>query len=569
MKRLSRGLARRPWLAALPAALFVLVRVAPDPSGRLVGAEFLDAMGTQWFYESIDWALSGRSGLVHTDLLFHPWGKELFVHTGGNLVDALLAWPLRALLGTILGYNAWILALLMLNAYGLARLCSSFRVGPVGQALASVLITLSPFVLVELEEGRPTQALLVFLALGLVGLRERRPVLAGLCLALSGWTYWYLGLVAGLVAVLWLPLELVLEPARGRTLRTWALAGLITLVGISPALAAMSQAMGEGSVPGLLRFDGLGPAAGMWLETVEGDSQALFVVDALGRGGALGWSDGTLSFAPGAWLVGPGQVLVGLGLLFSDRRRALPLLGMILLGGVLAMGPTGLESLWRGLLELELMRRWWWPMRAFVLVPVALAVAAGILAQRLRSRPWLVLALSGALVLAWSWGSAPLSAWTARPSVLVTDCLRDAPDGAVIDLPLASGQTHLWDQVGHGKPQLGGMLSKKAAFGAGQAQAFLTANPFATALIAVGDRQDLREVTLDGRQELLDLGYRYVLVRVDAYSYETQRGQRSDWSRVRRSLVNLLGSEPLLDEKSPRPVALWTLDGGSLNCRLD
>ncbi len=569
-ERLGRALGARPWLAALPVALLVLVRVWSDPSGRLAGSDFLDTMGTQWFYESIGWALSGRSGLLHTDMLFHPWGKELFLHTGGNLVDAALAWPLRALLGPILGYNAWILVLLLLNAYGAARLCSSFRVGPLGQGLAAVLLTLSPFVLVELEQGRPTQALLVFLALGLVGLRERRPVLAGVCLALSGWTYWYLGLMGGLVALAWLPLELWSEPDRARAFRTWALAGAVTLLGVAPAVMWMGEALAEGSVPGLLRFDGLGPAAGLWLETVEGDSQSMFVVDALGRGGALSVVDGALRFTPGAWLLGPGQIVAALGLLVAGRRRGLPLLVLVVLGAVFAAGPAGVEAIWRLLLELDLMRRWWWPMRAFALVSMGLTVAAGLLVHRLRGRPRLAWGLGLALTLAWSWGRAPLPAWTARPSRVLTECLRQAPEGAVIDLPLADGQTHLWDQVAHGKPQLGGMLSQKAAFGSGQAQAFLTGNPFAAALVAAGDRLPLRgSEPPAGRQELLDLGYRYVLVRVDAYTYETGRGPRSDWSRVRRALVGLLGSEPILDEESPRPVALWTVDGGSLSCQLD
>ena len=90
MRRLARW-APAPWAwvsaVAWVAAMWWVLR---EPWTRLAGEEFLDGMGTQWFYWYAGELLQGEP-LEHSQLLFFPYGKEVFLHTGGNLVDAFLA----------------------------------------------------------------------------------------------------------------------------------------------------------------------------------------------------------------------------------------------------------------------------------------------------------------------------------------------------------------------------------------------------------------------------------------------------------------------------------------------
>ena len=541
----------------LLAGVVSLAAVWTAPHARLAGEAFLDGMGTQWFFALPGWAWEGRSGLAHTDLLFHPWGKELFLHTGGNLVDAVLAWPLRAVFGPILGFNLFLLVLFALNGFAGGRLASTFRMGPRGQAVAALLFALSPYLLVELEQGRPTQALAAFLALGLAALRERRGLAAGAWLALSGWTYWYAGLVVGLCAALWLPLAL-LEPGRRQTLRAWTLAALVCGALVAPAAWPMFGELAAQEVPGLLAVED----GRLLFETVEGDAQAVFVTDFVGQAGVLSES----GFLVGARLLGPLQLLALLGGVLALRRRSLPLLVLAAVGLLVGAGPsTALYEQAAG--ELDLLRRWWWPMRATVLVHLAAAVlGAKALSTWLARHPRVLLGAAVLTAAAWSLGHAPLSSWEARFGD-TTRCLAEAPEGAVLDLPLAKDQRHLWQQVGHGKPQMGGMLSQKASFGAGEVEELLRTNPFAEELVALG-AGDFRRGGEEpaGRGALVDLGYRYVLVRQGAYERPSSQGTRSDYPRLERALLNRLGPPSSKDEDGPNAVTLWVLDGAALDC---
>ncbi len=541
----------------LLVGVLVLGRVWLAPHESMAGDAFLDGMGTQWFYALPGWVLEGRSGLVHTDMLFYPWGKEVFLHTGGNLVDALLAWPLRAVFGPILGYNLFVLGVFALNAFAGGRLASAFRIGRVGQGIAAVLFSLSPYFLVELEQGRPTQALAAFIALAFAALLERRGLAAGLWLGLAGWTYWYAGVVAGTCAVLLLPIAL-LEPGRRQTLVAWALAGVTCGLMVAPAAVPMLAGLGEGSVPGLLAVE----QGRLLFQTVEGDSQSLFVTDFLGQAGVL--SSG--GFLVGARLLGPVQLLAAVAGVVALRRRSLPLLVLVVVGLIVGAGPQ--TGLYEGVaVEVGLLRRWWWPMRGTVVVHLAVAVlAAAAIARLSRAWPRRQLGLGIVLALAWPLGHAPLSSWEAAFTG-TSDCLAGAPEGAVIDLPLAKDQRHLWQQVGHGKPQLGGMLSRKPSFGSKEVDALLRTNGFAEELVALGAGDFLRGgEELSGRSALIDLGYRYVLVRQQAYVRPSATGTRSDYPRLERALLNRLGPPASRDEGGDNALTLWTLDGTSLSC---
>lgn len=582
-----------PWVAVgLLAAAWALWGVLAAPGERVAGEQFLDGMGTQWFYWYAEQTLFGGEGFEHSQLLFFPFGKDLYVHTGGNLVDAYLALPLRALLGHIAGYNATVALIFLLNAWGAARLAASFGAGPLGQAAAAALLCLNPYGLGELDQGRPTQALVAFLPLGLAFLRERRGLLAGVCLALCGFTYWYYGLVAGAAAALLGVIALLQDEDRWAVVRTWAVAGALCLALVLPVALPMLGSVEAGGVPGLLVFDGEGPLGGLHLRTAEGDPQGLFVQALNGDAGSITPRPEGPEFVAGAqnhgWLHG----LLILPALWWLGRRSLPLVLLALLGLVLGTGPVlwlgGPENpLYIGLLKtLPFMRRWWWPMRATALLQVSLAALAGLslhgllqhLGPRVEAR-WGARALKltelglwGMLLpssAAWSLGKAPLSWWNGVVSPVVSECLRDAPEGAVMDLPLAWDQFHLYDQVWHEKPQMGGMLSKKPAFGAGPVEALLSGNDLAMRVVGYGDRRFTLapEVDEEAREALLSIGYRYVLLRHEALRLELPNGRTlDDTRRAERLISKVLGPPAASDPDGPHPVTLWTLDGSALPC---
>ena len=100
--------------------------------GRVIG-DGVDLYGTFWFYWWIDRCLTSLTDPSFTDMMFHPLGKDIFAHTGNNFVDAVLAWPVQALL-PYPGYQpVWVLVLLAVNGltfWPLARHLADDTSGP-------------------------------------------------------------------------------------------------------------------------------------------------------------------------------------------------------------------------------------------------------------------------------------------------------------------------------------------------------------------------------------------------------------------------------------------------------
>ena len=217
-------------------------------------------------------------------------------------------------------------------------------------------------------------------------------------------------------------------------------------------------------------------------------------------------------------------------------------------------------------------RRWWWPGRALFLVHALVVATAAVALERLRPR-WLANSLLGLAVLGvtasgWRQGLLPLERWAREDSAGVA-CLAAAPEGAVVDLPYARDQRHLYLQTLHQKPVLGGMLSKKTAFAPQEQRELREENSFLDLLLDLGNRQYTRSLTYDepDRQRLVDLGYRYLLVRTDAFQRPKIKAGGAiewlpDWPRLRRNLYRPLGDPDYEDEH----IAIYRFDGGVLRC---
>lgn len=587
----------------LAAVLGVVARARPT---QVLGSPTVDGYGTQWFYWFAGEVLAGRQAPGWTDLLFHPWGKDLYTHTGGNLLDAWIAAPLRVGLGAVTGFNLWIALLLVSNAWAGVRLAEALGIQTSARWVAGVALVLNPYVLAELDLGRPTQAWIAPAGLALAALmRMRGPwqgAVAGGWLGVTALAYWYYGLLVGVLAVtlgLW---RVATEASRGPVITANLLGAAATLAATLPFAAPMLGGLDAGGVPGLLAVDGDGPLAPLALRTAEGDPQGLYVVaPLLAQAGSL-LDDGGLRFNPGlpAWSHVHSMALVaGMGVLLWERLRrrgrggvaggAPPrpqILGPWLVAGTLlalytASGPawaiageTFVNHPWIATYtSSDVLRRWWWPGRAVAMAHLLVAPTIALVLVRIRPSlaRWGVAGVTGltlALPLRQD-GLLPLAAWEAAPSA-VLDCLATAPRGAVIDLPLLTDQKNLWFQTLHGHPILGGMLMKKPAFAPSDLARLRAEDPLVAALDVIGEKQytrDLAPATPEQRAAVVAAGYRYVLARIDAFARPRTdaRGETtwvSEWSRPRRQLLALLG-EPGAEEGG---LAIWTLDGMDLGC---
>ena len=259
------------WMVPVVVVALGLVAVAGalGRSGRVIG-DGVDLYGTFWFYWWIDHCLRTLTDPSFTDMMFYPLGKDIFAHTGNNFVDAVLAWPLQAVL-PYPGYQpVWVAVLLIGNGltfWPLARHVLGKRSW--AAFLATTLWTIHPFVLFECMTGRLTQALVWWLPLAILGFLRtgeaavgggrwswstlRWPVLMGLMTGLSAWTYWFQGyfMVLGFA---WLAAVRLARPEgrrRSDLLVDWLIAGLVCLLVVTPGMLAMASAADTGAVPGL------------------------------------------------------------------------------------------------------------------------------------------------------------------------------------------------------------------------------------------------------------------------------------------------------------------------------
>ena len=656
----------------------------------VVGVPWVDGYGTQWFYWFAGEVAAGRQAFAHSDLFFYPWGKDIYLHTGGNLLDAVLALPLRDVFGPILGYNLWCLLILIGNYYGGCAVAGALGVPAARQWPAGLCLVLNPYVLQELQQGRPTQALLLFVALSSAALwrMDQRGFFgclwsgaaAGFWMALAGFQYWYYGLMMGGLALVFGCWTLLFRFRVG-VLFGLSLGGAVALLMTLPMALSMLQSLEAGTVPGLLALDGSGLIAPLALRSAEGDELGLYVLSLWdGSAGSLLGEEKLGYFPSHPILTGWWWAALPLGLAsiyrspdYKKMSGGLLLWGLLCLavasGPAVVMGePTLPNNLYLGLLEaLPLMRRWWWPGRAVAafwpllaaLVPILMwgmpvapvaapaatpgkgwnwryqvrlrrgegepeLIAADDSTRRLLSGPtepeatlldekgapvrtdggaeapevggpppppetpsvapagggytrflWLRPYLMGAVLLFSTLfllrqeGFLPVGRWDGRAGPVLS-CLKAAPAGAVIDLPYVMQQENLYFQTIHQKPLLGGMLVTKAAFAPPQIATLKQNAPLLRSLVAVGERNysGAAPALPEHRQQLLDLGYRYVLVQQGGFDRPTEgdRGEvvwTSDWSRARRVLVNILGAEP---GKEDERFALWTLDGAALGC---
>ena len=195
--------AMRDWLWRVAAllsyvVLALLVIGRPLISPNIVTGVGVDLPGTLWMHGWVKLSTLAGEFPVSSNLLFYPEGKNFFNATGANFVDAWLSIPFQWIWG-VPDYLDWFeVAVLVGNALCFEALARELSGGRLVVAWACALaFEANPFVLVELSQGRPTQAMVWFLLLAVRSLVRlptgswRDAVLFALYATLQGLTYWF------------------------------------------------------------------------------------------------------------------------------------------------------------------------------------------------------------------------------------------------------------------------------------------------------------------------------------------------------------------------------------------
>ena len=518
--------------------------------GRAVG-DGQDLWGTLWFHEWIAHCLRQGVDPGWTPWFYHPDGLDLFAIMGNNYLDFLLAMPFRALLASPDHMAPTTVVLLLGNALAMRALLRSLGLSRAAVAAGALCFALNPFFLFEINSGRTAQALMWFWPLALRELllmdrhrQWRRPVLAGLFVALQGWAYWFTGyffvlaLAPALVVYGW-------RRDRGWWLRL-GVAGAVCLVAVAPGAWPMIQRSLSGGAPGL-----------------DGDLTGFDILTL--RSTLHGW-----------WLLTPGKSafaaplnlgLLALAALALCRRRRLWLPGAAL-AALLAAGPA------LDLLAGEVTNPAWWlaehglpgfarllyPYRAWCVLALVVSVAAAEAMDR-----WLPDARhrAAALPLVVLLGTAaPGPGLPALRSVQIHEpafvsAVRAAP-GVVLNLPFPCTQDHLHYQPMHGQPLVGGMgVAVDALRPAGVVER-LRADPLADVLLDAGAGLPVSAPRILGGKH----AFRWVVLHKDIYRRSEvmdrcwQGRQVKDRAMAARArVVELLGKPAVEDTHA----AAWDL----------
>jgi hypothetical protein len=550
-------------LAAYGLLAFAGVLPALLHPGSIVG-DGVDAFGTHWFYWWTRRCIEHLQSPSFTNLFFYPSGKDVFAHTGLNLVDAALSVPFQWVFGPTLYQPLFIFVVQLGNALSMRALVADVCADRRTVVVSTLLWMTNPFVLYELTDGRPTQAFLWFIPAAFLYLRRsaRQPgwgnaVRLGLSVAMAGWSYWFNGYFLVLILLPLAVFELRDAPDRLGALARWVAGALLCLLLVAPAIWAMAGAYKAGSVPGGIAAGGIfdAPTAigeggltayrGIWLLESKSVPQLLQPAWGIPLLLALLWRGGTLARA--RWVA-----MLTVGLVIA--------VGPILVAGDPPVLWTPYMLLYR---VLPFFNRLWFPYRVLGVAFVPACLLIGAWASRFRWLPGVVLALSlagQAFVAVW-----PLSWHTAATPPMMTALRKEG--GGVIFMPFKVTHDGLMWQTEFELPTFGGMGETAPAFWPADFRPRL-ANGFIRALRgAVMVPARAVPFAPQERSAIASTGFRWVALRISQLDMEVVRaaertGLAADKGRSRLEAVQMtsrvVGSTPVgLDGD----VVLWDMQG--------
>lgn len=562
-------LSRKPAIfVAIATAACTSVAILPTfllGSGGAIGDRTVDALGTWWFQWWIADTLTEGNSLLTTDRLFYPWGKDLLLHTGANILDPIAILPVRALFGQTVAWNALYIGILITNALAAGAWAVHLTRSRPAVVTAVALAVFHPFVLHELQQGRPTQALLWpligCLAFGYEafhgerGHHRRWAVAAGVTLAIAGWVYWYAACFGAMALT-----TLALTNWRRRSLECLALAGLTSFLLTAPGVLPLASALHSGDIPGLLPTQAwmggefaLSGGDGDWIRL-----STFHLSGGVGFETIDGWDSRGLGLG-----IASGLVILGVG------RHHWQWLAVATLSLVVAVGPFvagHANPIYHLFLDfVPGMERLYWPARALVLtLPCGIAGAAYWIARR-KGRAaslWAGILCAALVIEACIRGPLPFNQWDPKVPEGYA-CLTEA-DGAMIVLPYGRDHEPLLHQTVHRRPLLGGMNARSASLVPDEQREFREGNGWMNALlIAARNPSDNTDWTPEDKAAVEALGYRWVLARKDVLGKAASGPGQARWMRYIRSRLNTLAGPAIYEDDDFILYAPW---GGTVTC---
>lgn len=477
------------WLGYLGLTLLMLLPLLPSFASAVAGGPVAqrDSWQNIWNLWWVQQALASGQNPFRTPLLYYPEGTQLYLQTL-NITNGILVAPITGLFGPIAGYNSAVLiafSLTGLGGYALALRLSGDRFGAF---LGGLALTFSPFHMTKLWDGQLEMIALqwapwylFFLVRAVEVRRLRDALLAGICLALIGYTSWYyflfFAIASVIVALIWLA-----SSAKRLTILLYlavvAITGAVLLVPILlPALRSVSGGDEPPDPFAFLKVIHSADLVDFWLPN------ALHPL----------WGASVTRYAElihpyvAAWNVALGYTTLALALVgaFAYWKLAWRWWALALVSIVLALGPllqingsvTSIPlpyALLAYLPGVDIAHR---PNHFVVIAVIALAPLVGLGVAALRScmpSPRHANLLSGgiALVLVFELLPPIWPIFRSQPHPAYAQLAGQA--GAIIDLPprLESSEP-LEAQLVHGRPMMGGYVSRTPAYPFGVSMPFV------------------------------------------------------------------------------------------------
>jgi len=472
-----------PLSGYLALSLIVMAPVLPVFTTALPGGPIADVDGWQnvWNLWWVHRAVTTAANPFFTPLLFYPQGVDLTLQTL-NISNGILFLPITALAGPIAAYNAAVITALTLSGIGGYALALRVSGDRLAAFVGGAVFTFSPFHLTKVWDGQlelitlQWVALYAFFLLRAVEEAQRRDALiAGVFLALIGYTSWYylffFSVYSLLFAAIWL--ARVQPWQRWGMMRQFVTVAACGLLFMAPLLVAAPRAAQAMLVISSPWFDPAHP-----LDKILTRSANVYDL-ALPNGLHPLWGSAVemlvRTWHPyiGAWNIAPGYTALALSIvaLITDRREAWRWAVIGLIAIVLSLGPivqigmirTSIPLPYQMILAipgLELARR---PSHFIVITTLMLAplTALGLRALRRRLPPRQGYAIIGVCAALIAVEFAP-PCWSIYPFRVHPYYERIAGHiGAVIELPpLLEASEPLMAQIVHGQPLIGGYVSR-------------------------------------------------------------------------------------------------------------
>lgn len=473
----------------LPLSLYLLITVIVTYPlirhfGTALPGDGRDAWQNYWDYWWLRTALAEGQNPYQTPLLYAPYGAPLYLHTL-NPFNGLVTLPIQIAFGLTAAYNTSVFLSFTLAAYFAYLLVARISGSRPAGFVAGIIYAFGSYHFAHLlghanllaSEWLPAYLLCLVAASEMVGRQRLRWIGAGavalLLIALCDWQYL---LFAGALTALYAPLAAL----NRRSFVPLAAATAIGLGGIVLTLPLLIPTARELQASAATRPAVLGP-----------DQFSADLISFITPSPLQAWW-GTSAEQLGGKAVAPAVeraiflgflpiVLAGIGLWLRRRQGWLWGLGAIIFA-VLALGPTlqiagqaypGIPLPYRILQQIPGVNVSRVPARFALLVTLCLAILAGLGIAGLGERwptlrrgmlPGIVMPLLVVALLAEHFAAPyPLSAVTPAPFYQQLAATHET--GAVLELPFSlTRATSLFGQTVHGRPIVGGYLSRPLAY---------------------------------------------------------------------------------------------------------